>query len=90
MIPKIWRDQFEALHEVPSKGLCGVERFIYTCGLLTDLTFDGLTYNYSARYCFSERAEAIFALLHWDGTGDPPGDWIKEKVSGRVRVDNDD
>lgn len=82
-VPELWRDSFIALREVPARGLCGLQRFIFTTGLLTDLTFDGMAYNYSARYCYPRMIDAWHALATWDGTGDPPGEWVKEKVSGR-------
>lgn len=85
-LPEVWRSEFLAVRDVPTRALCGVQGFIFTCGLLTNLRFDGLLYDYDARYCFESRSEAMRALLAWDGTGDPPGEWIKEKVSGRSRL----
>lgn len=84
-VPPVWLTEFEALREIEGRGLCGVQRFIFTCGLLTNLRFVGLTNSYDARYCYESRADAVRALATWDGQGDPPGDWIKEKVSGRGR-----
>lgn len=75
-----------AHREVPGRGDCAVQRFIYTCGLLVGLELNPFTNDYKARYCYETAAEAIHALDTWDGTGDPPGDWIKEKVSERTRV----
>ncbi len=69
--------------EVPGHGDCAVQRFIYTCGLLTAVNFDSIFIEYNARYCYNTAREACEALETWDGIGDPPGDWIKEKVSGR-------
>jgi hypothetical protein len=83
LIPEDWRDHFVHVRDVPERGVCGVQRFIYTCGLLTELTFDGLEYDYRARYCYPRQRDAVAALMTWDGIGDPPGEWIKEKVSGR-------
>lgn len=83
-LPEIWRDQFLEVREVPGQGLCGVQRFVYTCGLLTNLTFDGPWYSYAARYCYPARADALAALAAWDGLGDPPGGWVKEKVTERT------
>lgn len=85
-IPELWRDVFVCVREVPGQGLCGVQRFIYTCGLLTRMSFDGPAYNYRARYCYPLASEALRALSEWDGKGDPPGEWIKEKVSERMRI----
>jgi hypothetical protein len=90
VLPEVWLDQFLRVREVPGQGLCGVQRFIHSCGLVTNLTFDELEYDYKARYCFPLGNEAIVALMVWDGEGDPPGEWIKEKVSGRRRIPRDD
>jgi hypothetical protein len=84
-LPERWRDVFMLTREIPGRGLCGVQRFLYTCGLLVDMRFDGLSYDYKARYCYPIAADALHDLLHWDGVGDPPGDWHTEKVSGRIR-----
>lgn len=89
MIPEFWRPMFLQAREVPGRGVCGVQRFIFSCGLLTDLRFDGLGYGYSARYCYPIARDAERALAEWDGIGDPPGEWIKEKVSERCRVPHD-
>jgi hypothetical protein len=82
-VPELWRCQFIEARELPGQGLCGVQRFIFSCGLLTELTFDGYSYDYTRRYCYHLASHALEALRTWDGKGDPPGEWIKEKVSGR-------
>ena len=83
-LPELWRDVFMVVREVPGRGLCGIQRFIFSCGLLTDLRFDGAFYDYKARYCYPLASEALRGLAEWDGTGDPPGEWLKEKVSERM------
>lgn len=82
-LPELWRGAFLGLRKVPARGLCGIQRFAFTCGLLVDLKFDGTFYDYSARYCYESFAEALQGLVLWDGKDDPPGEWIKEKVSER-------
>jgi len=42
--------------------------------------------GYRTRFCYEDKRTALFALLTWDGRGDPPGPWIKEK--GRVERNN--
>jgi hypothetical protein len=32
------------------------------------------------RYCYENLGDAIEALGQWDGNGDPPGNWIKQKL----------
>ena len=39
---------------------------------------------HGTRFCYETRLEAIDALAAWDGRGDPPGLWIKEKPAGRA------
>lgn len=34
--------------------------------------------GYERAFCFQQDGSAIIAALEWDGTGDPPGPWIKE------------
>lgn len=85
-VPEIWREMFLATRAIPGVGVCGVQRFMLTCGLLVRLEFDGMFYDYSARYCYPLQRDALRDLEAWDGAGDPPGEWIKEKVSERTRV----
>jgi hypothetical protein len=72
-----------------SRGECGgracvVMQFIYTAALLTDYESNGWTYDYTERYCYPSVPAALAAMRAWDGAGDPPGPWIKEKVSERL------
>lgn len=39
--------------------------------------------GYKRRFCYRTAHEAAEAMLKWDGVGDPPGMWIKEKPSDR-------
>lgn len=84
-IPEMWRDEFLDVREIPGLGLCVVQRFMYTCGLLVNVRINGQSYDYDARYCYPNTRDALRDLQEWDGKGDPPGDWIKEKVSERVK-----
>lgn len=64
---------------LPGRGWCGLMRMMYTTGL-----FYGLDQcSYKGRYCYHSWLEAVEALRNWDGQGDPPGEWIKEKPSDR-------
>lgn len=63
---------------------CAVMEFIFTHGLLVDFVSTEMTYDYSARYCYPSKDDALAALRDWNGKGDPPGRWAKEKVSGRL------
>lgn len=63
---------------IPSRGICGTMRMLYTTGLIVDLR----TYAYAMRYCYAEEDEARIAVNNWTGEGDPPGPWIKAKGAG--------
>ena len=59
---------------------CAVKPMLTTAGL-----FVGLDWTwYVKRYCYETAEEATEALRAWDGKGDPPGLWIKEKPSDRL------
>lgn len=87
LVDKLWAETFLEVRRIPGRGLCAVQRFIHTCGLLTNLRFDGPFYEYDARYCYPVGADALRDLRAWDGSADPPGAWVKEKVSDRQRVE---
>jgi len=52
-------------------------KFIFTTGLLVGIDEVG----YRTRFCYKYSTDALIALNAWDGVGDPPGNWIKEKGS---------
>lgn len=58
-----------------------VQRMLFTYGLLVGCDESG----YRTRFCYEDAREAVHALLTWDGRGDPPGRWIKEKKRGGDR-----
>lgn len=60
-----------------TKGICALSKFAFTIGLCYGIDETG----YSGRYCYSYEniADAIRDVLHWDGIGDPKGQWIKHK-----------
>jgi hypothetical protein len=55
--------------------LCGTQKFVFTTGLVVGLDAAG----YERRYCYEHGPDALAALEAWDGTGHPPGPWIKCK-----------
>lgn len=67
----------------PQHGLCAVQRYVFTVGLVLDVQPDGC---YGTRYCYEHAHDAIAALALWDGTGDPSGPWIKQKGIGVDRL----
>lgn len=63
-------------------GKCyAILRFIFTTGLVVGIDSVG----YESRYCYSNHIDAVKALEEWDGTGDPTGNWIKQKGLGGDR-----
>lgn len=52
-----------------------IGKFVYTYGLLVGIS----GWGYKKRFCYESYAQALEALLTWNGNGDPPGAWIKEK-----------
>jgi hypothetical protein len=43
-----------------------------------------MRYNTVTGAADETKAQAVSALDIWDGQGDPPGPWIKEKTSNRL------
>lgn len=64
-----------ALRLMPDGHIAGVNPFAFTFGLCTRLDWNG----YEDRWCFEQPADALLALVLWNGEGDPPGPWIKRK-----------
>lgn len=83
-VPADWRVEVFAAREIPGQGLCVLRRFAFTTGLMTQVIFDGGCVDYRLRFCYPDIGDAFAALATWDGQGDPPGDWIKEKETGRL------
>jgi hypothetical protein len=72
---------YSEIREINSKGICGLMDFMFTTGLVIGMNEIG----YFGRYCYKTRQEALDALNKWDGSGDPPGNWIKYKGTGGER-----
>jgi hypothetical protein len=60
---------------LPSGETAGVMRMLYTTGLFVGIT----RHFWRTRFCYETTTDAVAALQTWDGYGDPPGPWIKEK-----------
>ena len=65
---------------MPDGSVAGLHAQIFTTGLCVGLTNTG----YTRRYCYEHEADALAALMSWNGAGDPPGPWIKEKPGDRL------
>jgi hypothetical protein len=67
------------LRLMPDGELAGVSKYMFTHGLDMGVEPD----FWRTRWCYNTRFEAEKALEIWDGTGDPPGLWIKQKPEER-------
>ena len=74
-------NQYLRSRQLPDGRWIAVTNQIYTTSLYVDVTERSA---YRKRFCFERTAEAVQALEEWDGTGDPPGPWIKEKPGDRM------
>ena len=63
-------------------GVCAVRRLMFTGAIYVGITKD----TYLGRYCYATVGEALSALQAWDGSGDPPGNWIKFKGASSERL----
>ncbi len=68
---------YTEIKEIPGVGICGLRSFIFTTGLIIGMNEIG----YFGRYCYKTSREASDALKSWDGSGDPPGNWIIRPIS---------
>lgn len=66
--------------KLPTGEWAALQKMLYTTGLfiVTD------EYSWRTRWCYEHAADALMALAEWDGKGDPPGPWVKEKPSDRL------
>jgi len=68
------------VRRLPTGEFIGVLAQLFTFGLFVGLDENG----YKRRYCYEHKSDAVIASQVWDGEGDPPGPWIKEKPSDRL------
>lgn len=73
---------------IDGRGFCGIMEFVFTIGVCEGL--DSL--GYEGRWCYPKHiaAEAVIALLTWDGADDPAGKWVKYKGRTGERYHPDD
>ncbi len=79
-IIELERYGYQNVRLLPSGFFAGVMAQMFTTALFVGLDATG----YQRRYCYESDEDAISALAAWDGTDDPPGNWIKEKPSDRL------
>lgn len=84
-------DYVTFVKELPDGDVIGLYRYAFTTALVV------LTGNYAEavrhywdgqkrRFCYADGMEAFAAGIQWDGSGDPPGRWIKDKSPGQDRL----
>lgn len=70
-----------AEHEVGDEHIVVVYRFIYNDRVCFGRKDD--PWGHDRAFCFPQDGSAFTAATEWDGTGDPPGPWIKEVGTDR-------
>ncbi len=76
LLQMLKNEGYTHLRKIPGRGIVGLKRFMFTTGLVYNLTEDW----YDGRYCYRNHADALKALENWNGEGDPDDeDWIKHK-----------
>lgn len=65
---------------LPSGELAALRVMLFTVGLCVGLEPWGVR----TRFCYPDFPSALQAIMGWDGRGDPPGPWIKQKPEDRV------
>ena len=80
LVAKLNAQGYKHVLKLPGGMLAAVHDQLFTTGLVVGLD----SFGYQRRYCYEKRQDAVDALMAWDGQGDPPGPWIKEKPSDRL------
>lgn len=73
---------YENVRELPDGRRAAVVSYLFTAGLCVGIDDEGVSHK--TRYCYATETEAQIALDKWDGFGDPPGCWIKQKPEERT------
>ena len=68
---------YRNVRRLPTGEWAGNMRFMFTVAIVTGLDDVG----YRCRWCYGSMNEAHAALILWDGQGNPPGRWLKQKGS---------
>jgi len=82
MIEALTAQGYTKVRQLPDGRWIGLHQMLYTFGLFVDLGRTG----YHVHYCYEIYADALEAVMGWDGVGDPPGPWIKVKSTSEDRV----
>lgn len=68
--------------QLPSGLWLAVRPQFVTTALCLDI--DERVGTYRTRFCYENRFAAVLDFALWDGVGDPPGNWIKQKPEDRM------
>lgn len=71
---------YEHPRQLPDGRWIAGMRLLFTYGLVVDIDEIG----WRTRYCYEFYEEALKDIKTWDGQGDPPGKWIKQKPENRL------
>lgn len=71
---------YDPIKVLPNGEIAGVRDYLFTASISVGLN----EFTYRTRFCYETRVEAEGALFGWDGKGDPPGKWIKQKPEERT------
>ena len=72
----VWR-------KMPDGSINAVQKYLFTFGLMVGVDPLNPIMGWKTRFCYGNLGDAMLALTNWDGTGDPPGLWIKQKPEER-------
>lgn len=75
------KEGYSYICEREGRGVCAIFKFMFTVGVVCGIDSTG----YRGRWCYGSEVEAVYAITQWDGVGDPPGNWIKDKGEGGER-----
>jgi hypothetical protein len=59
--------------DVPNHGMCAVRIQLFNAAIVAGMAIDGIEQHWD----YWTVSEALDALRAWDGSPDPPGNWIK-------------
>jgi hypothetical protein len=73
--------------QLPNGEWLALARQMFTTGLCVvkePHPGDTVSNGMRTRFCFEHAHDAEAALVAWDGRGDPPGNWVKQKPQDRL------
>jgi len=85
-------DRHHIVHELPTGKVVAVVPMLASAALVlvtedyVDKAVRRAWDGWERRFCYRSLSDALSAAFAWDGTTDPPGDWIKEKSRGVDRL----